>query len=474
MSTTDPRAFEEKLLTIDVIDGLRREQERLDRALCDAGRLQELRAEIQAYYAAAGLSVSEALIDQAIAERQAQRLAFKTASLGPFGHLLASAYVLRKRIVAALLLVATTGLAGWLADQQFARWQQQRELQAYRADLLSQLEDLQQDAALLATLPRTLPPLQSAAIPALPEWVAELQGNYTQTMLALEDARQCLVISLPTDLALGWSGEPALRRCHAGIAPTLSAIGRAQLLGNEHQALTRAATGYTQWQQRLVSDSRLKDWRSIAVANERLQAAILPGSSRLAFIDAMNDATLGLEELSRSIAGHADALACLEGAVTRATDVNDLRSLRTLLEAGQGYRQAPAVAGIETWAAHAGDTCTFFGQDIALQIINERGEDTGVWRYYGEDRSARSNYLIVDAVGSDGAAVDVPFDSIEDNMAYKQSRFGVLVSAALFENVRLDKADDGLLRSTLLGRKPANQLSWQLGDGAEARFIAEW
>ena len=215
MSTENAKAFEEKLLTIDLVDGLRREQERLDAALDDTERMQELRGEIQAYYSQAGIVVSDALIDKAIAERQEQRFAFRPPKLGARGHAVASAWVSRGRIGATAAVVAVAAFGGWFIEQQLAARELREQLAAYRAELQQQVDavtDVQRD---VAALPEELGAIESTQqIPALPGWLLELQSAYRQTQLGLQDANACSGLQLPANLPLAWEGEAQVDRCH--------------------------------------------------------------------------------------------------------------------------------------------------------------------------------------------------------------------------------------------------------------------
>lgn len=473
MSKQDARAFEEKLLTIDLIDSLRREQERLDAALGDAERMQVLRTEIQNYYAQAGISVSEALIDQAIAERQAQRLAFRPPALNPFGKLAASAWVYRKRVAAVLLLLVTAGGTGWFAEYQYDLWQQQRAVAAYRDQLQQQLDALNANQSAIAALPAELPGLSSSQIPALSLWMDELQTVYTQNLQVLNELRECDLTTLPEDLTLHWSGEAELNRCHARLDAAQTALARVQQLQEEHRQLAAAVESHRIWQQRRDINPMLEEWNIITSANNEVRSAAASGTSSQ-FATVMARATVILNELATALDTHTEASSCLSRAITAGGSGADQAALGGLLAEGQTFKRASTLDGLGNWSARAADTCTFFNEALQLRIVSERGEQTGVWRYYDGNRGARSYYLVVDAVSPGGRRSFALFNSAENNEYYKRDRFAVRVSEELFNDVRKDKQDDGILRNNTLGEKPANSLTWQLAPGAAPSFIAEW
>ena len=299
MSTESAKAFEEKLLTIDLVDGLRREQERLDLALDDHERMQELRNEIRSYYQQAGITVSDALIDRAIEERQQQRFAFRPPKLGFAGHLAARTWIHRgpvSLIVAAIVLIGT---GGWLIEQQLAERAQQEQQVAETA--------------------------------------------------------------------------------------------------------------------------------------------------------------------------HASALACLAENIAEA-DAADAAVLSALRNEGEALPATNA----EAWNGEANATCAFFAAPVRLRVVSESGEQSGVWRYFNGNTGARAYYLVVDALSASGTPVEVPFESAEDGQQYRQSRFAVRVDEAIYERVRADKEQDGVLQNAEAGTKPPDSLQWELPAGFEPSFIAEW
>lgn len=473
MNKPDAKAFEEKLLTIDLVDGLRREQERLDLALSDAGRMQELRAEIQNYYAQAGITVSDALIDQAIEERQAQRFAFKAPDLGPLGHVFASSYVHRGKVATVAVLVALAGFSGWYVDRSYDAYQAGQALAAYRTGLQQQLNDIESSASAINALPETLPAIESPLIPALPNWLVDLQTSYQQARLSLADANVCQNLALPPDLTLDWSGESELASCHGNLANVRTATTRAQQLVNEHRQLNTAVTAYGLLQQRLEATPALLEWKAIADTNAAAQSATSAGSTREQFITTATAASTAAEQLSSSINAHGSATACLNGAIGEASAA-DSGPLNDLLATGTAFKQGTSVAGLGEWATLATNTCEFFNSALTLRIVNERGVDTGTWRFYDGNRNARSYYIIVDALTRGSTAGNALFESAEDQQSYRQGRFGVRVSERVFERIRRDKEDDGIIRNSTIGEKPADSLQWQLDDGFEPSFIAEW
>ncbi len=473
MTTTNAKAFEEKLLTIDLVDGLRREQERLDLALNDVEQMKALRTQIQAYYQQAGITVSEALIDKAIAERQAQRNTFKPNRLSSIGRAVANCYVYRRRIGVGLTALATLTLVAWFVDRQISSWQQARERNAYQAELQQKFATYQQALQGASNLPEELPSLQSEQIPALPQWSQQLQLEFAQAKLALTADAGCALLALPDEVAKPWSGEAELNRCHDRSDALQSAASQAQHAMRAHQQLATAVQQYELLSQRVAAMPSLTDWRAVSAALTTAINNTVVGSDRQRFVSATEQAGTAIDTIAAVASGHARSVSCLRDASANASGT-DKTTLEGMLGSGLALREAEQVDGVKQWVDRADRSCAFFKIPVTLRIVSERGEKTGVWRYYDGNKGAKTYYIIVDAMGAGGSTVDAMIQSVEDQKDYQQRRFGIRVDERTFEAIKRDKQDDGLLEQADIGQKPANSLRWQLQPGFDAQFIAEW
>jgi hypothetical protein len=150
--------------------------------------------------------------------------------------------------------------------------------------------------------------------------------------------------------------------------------------------------------------------------------------------------------------GHADATA--EARVDEARGRADrlLADGRAALARGDAAGARQAVADFETLRGT-------LRQEYALRIISRPGQPSGVWRIPGRNPNARNYYLVVEAVAPDGHLVNVPVTSEEDGRTETVSRWGVRVSEAVFDEVRRDKNDDGIVQDNVLGEKRRGQLA---------------
>ena len=98
-------------------------------------------------------------------------------------------------------------------------------------------------------------------------------------------------------------------------------------------------------------------------------------------------------------------------------------------------------------------------QEYVLRIVSRPREPSAVWRVPSRNPNARNYYLIVEAVAPDGHLVHLPVTSEEDGRTDTVSRFGLRVSDEVFEQVRRDKNDDGIVQRNVVGEKRRGQLA---------------
>ena len=112
--------------------------------------------------------------------------------------------------------------------------------------------------------------------------------------------------------------------------------------------------------------------------------------------------------------------------------------------------------------------------EYRVSIVSEPGERTGVIREPPNNRSASNYYLIVEAVDRDNRPVQVAIRSEEDNTVRRVSRWGVRVSEALFETVRRDKQDDGIVQNRAFGQKARGDLDVTYSRPTQGGAITRW
>jgi len=128
--------------------------------------------------------------------------------------------------------------------------------------------------------------------------------------------------------------------------------------------------------------------------------------------------------------------------------------LATARAALEQRRYAPARAGLTDLEALRAT----LEQTYTVRVVNRPGQASGVWRVPDINPSARNFYLIVEALGPNGAAVAATVRNEEtgENVAVKQ--WGVRVDEATFQAVARDKQDDGIIQNDRVGEKRRGSL----------------
>jgi hypothetical protein len=113
-------------------------------------------------------------------------------------------------------------------------------------------------------------------------------------------------------------------------------------------------------------------------------------------------------------------------------------------------------------------------QVYELRIVSRPGEPSGVWREPEDRPGVRNYYLIVEAVTPDGQVLTVPVTSEEDGKTRNVTKWGMRVDADVFEAVRRDKQDDGIIADRLFGGKARGDLLPAYRMPTTGGAITEW
>lgn len=91
-------------------------------------------------------------------------------------------------------------------------------------------------------------------------------------------------------------------------------------------------------------------------------------------------------------------------------------------------------------------------------IVQRPGERSGVFRVSDDDPEARRYYLIVEAIDADGNVVPRAIPNEEDGETYTVEVWAVRVPEEVYNAVRDDKVDDGVIQNDHLGVKYAGDI----------------
>jgi hypothetical protein len=114
--------------------------------------------------------------------------------------------------------------------------------------------------------------------------------------------------------------------------------------------------------------------------------------------------------------------------------------------------------------------------EFKLTIVSRPGEPSMVWRLPPRKLQSRAKnyYLIVEAVAPDGHKVALPIRNEETGETETVTKFGVRVPEAVFEAVRRDKTDDGIVQKNILGVRKRGSQAIEYQMPFEGGFITKW
>lgn len=113
-------------------------------------------------------------------------------------------------------------------------------------------------------------------------------------------------------------------------------------------------------------------------------------------------------------------------------------------------------------------------QSYRIRIVQRAGEQSGLWRVPAANPRGQNYYLIVEAVDSQNRVVPVRVTSEEDHQTAEVTKWGLRVPQAVFDAVRRDKQDDGIIQNDIVGEKRSGELQrrWRIDTTGAA--ILKW
>jgi len=113
-------------------------------------------------------------------------------------------------------------------------------------------------------------------------------------------------------------------------------------------------------------------------------------------------------------------------------------------------------------------------QAYTIQVVSRPGTSSGVWRYPVNSSTARNYYLIVEAISPSGERLSLPITSEEDGSVRTVSAWGLRVDEQVFERVKQDKMDDGIVNNKVVGEKQRGYLTPTYTVATTGAAITEW
>lgn len=452
--------YERLHVLMDVVDTVRHAQEDAARAAGEALDDDALVAQVLRIYAQQGLEVDEATARKGLEMMRSRRFEF-TAPADTLAVRLARLYASRAAwgpkalvaggatAVAALLLAGTVLVAGlvrqgqWMDEatasvREHARAQAQARELGERAQALPLTPASVMAAGQAASRELVQARAAVAALPALPGDEGALKDYYESNP---DRARQVLA-----------RRQQGMAQAGRHLASATEQLGRA--------ALIQAAAAKAGILENPVAP-HLEGYR----AGQRLAYARAadrgdPGGMQAA-----------LEALERALSLDLQR----EALAAQARDVpGGGTAVDGLLEESRGALAAGNLDGASALLGDVASRLEILPLSYTLRIVSEPGEKTGVWRYYGNDRSKKSFYIVVDALDASGNRVELPVRSIEDQSLVRASRLAIRVPESVYKAVGEDKARDGIVDDAVFAQKRAGEIEPEYRFGTLGGAITHW
>lgn len=88
-----------------------------------------------------------------------------------------------------------------------------------------------------------------------------------------------------------------------------------------------------------------------------------------------------------------------------------------------------------------------------LRVVNREDTRSGFWRIPPNNNDATNYYIVVEAIGSDGAAQSLPVLNEESGQTETVAMWGLRVPESVYRAVETDKRDDGIIQGNVVGLK---------------------
>jgi hypothetical protein len=221
----------------------------------------------------------------------------------------------------------------------------------------------------------------------------------------------------------------------------------------------------------LTQSPALRKRAEAAAADGRAAAAAGDQAALARALDGLGTITAEAKELAALPARIDTALAAIR---TEAVDDSALDSAAAL--EGEARRALAAFDG--TAARGAAEKLealqALLRQSYEIRIVQADDVPSGVWRIPEVNPSARNYYLIVEAVEPGGSAIDMTITSEESRKTSTVKRWGVRVSQDVFDTVRRDKSDDGIIQNDRVAEKKRGMSAPEWAIPAPPGAITEW
>jgi hypothetical protein len=413
--------FSEVMLAMDVVDTLRHERSLVERELQSEDREGELIAKLRKIYADQGLEVSDEVIAQGVRAMREERFTYQPPKAG-LKTTLARIYVNRGRWAKRMAILILALAALWVGYRYLIVMPAERGRVRLASELNNQAAEQQEQAKALQGRITAANSELEGALQSVPQSVVAPVNRLA------DQARQAMASAMRQLDA--FEKLPPVKAIDADNAEARSEVARRQL-DERKNFLDRAQNDLAGAQAAVAS---IREFKGGFEDLDSLRA------------DALKEAReRGLPE----------KIEALYNSAISALQAGNLETARTA-------RQALVL------------TRDMLRQEYTLQIVSRPGTPSGVWRYPVGSQTARNYYLIVEAVTPSGQRLKLPITSEEDGKVRVASEWGLRVDQRVYEQVRQDKMDDGIVNRKIVGAKKRGYLTPEYRVSTSGATITDW
>jgi hypothetical protein len=398
--------LDQVMLAMDVVDTLRHQQELVNRELASDERDQALIDKVKQMYASQGIEVTDEIIAEGVTALKEDRFAYRPPP--PKGSLwLAKLYVNRTRWakVGAVLTIAL--LAVFLFYRLAYVGHEARSRMRTTQEINKQIEQQEDRVTFGKQRLKNLTQALSSArknVPEQSELAARRLSTEAGSQLSAAETQLQAFDKLPLTPNLD---ADSLAQRSAAVKGRLEQ--RASLVSEMNAHLDRAEAAITGLSDLAVLPQKLRNQRDSLLAEAQEEKA------RLQAEKLYRDATVALDR----------------------GDVEEAHKVSAALKSMQNQVL----------------------QEYVLRIVSRPGTPSGVWRQPPRRPGGRNYYVIVEAVTPKGERLTLPVTSEEDGTTQNVQQWGLRVDASLFDRIRRDKLDDGIIQNNRFGIKERGYLT---------------
>ncbi len=410
---------------------------------------------------ASNQQLSEEAIRKAIDKMLAQSYGFVPHK--GFGYSLAGAYASRDKATPFAVAVGSSAMA-FVALSAISAYIGENDAEKKVATLCGVFNNLTQELDTKMLLTTTEPGLQ-----------ARLERSIEAVRAKKEDARE-----LSEEFCDGkerkWVTTENYESVNTRLSHFLASLGIAT--GEVNNALEILAFNATVTATRQDLEAVMQEITSQKPLKPMAERAKVAYQSGIASLTGLNEESVktaivyqkALEEISKEAKQFWQLSEKLERAFNSITATAREEGAATeaakLYAEGQAYVSSAEVRKLESIATRLEGLDSILQMDYTIRIVDRQGQKSGIDRYHTDKNGRRISgfYLIVEAIDQSGKALKIPVTSIETGETETVAIWGERVPQDVYERVRTDKSDDGIIQEKLLGRKPKGYAAVSLTD----------